>query len=41
MEVYINCCMYEKILKGFVSWDMCQNVLGLSDHRIFKSTISL
>ena len=41
MEVYINFCMLEKILKSFVFWDLCQNVLDQSDYRIFKSTISL
>ena len=41
MEVYINCYIVRKILENFGSWDMCQNVLGPSDCRIFKSTISL
>ena len=40
MEVCISCCMLEKILKTFSSWDMCQNVVGQADYRIFKSTIS-
>ena len=40
MEVFISCCMLEKILKNFGSWDMCQNVVGQADYRIFKSTIS-
>ena len=33
--------MLEKIFKSIVSWDMCQNVIGQSDYRIFKTTISL
>ena len=33
--------MLGKILENVGSWDMCQNVLGQSDCRIFKSTISL
>ena len=41
MEVYINCCMLGKILKKFGSCDMCQNVFGQSDCRIFKQIISL
>ena len=40
MEVCISYCMLEKILKNFGSWDMCQNVVGQADYRIFKSTIS-
>ena len=30
--------MLGKILENFGSWDMCQNVLGQSDCKIFKST---
>ena len=41
IKVYINCCMLGKISENFDSWDMCQNVLGQSDCRIFKSTTSL
>ena len=41
MKVYFDCCMLRKIWENFGSWDMCQNVLGQSDCRIFKSTISL
>ena len=33
--------MLEKIFKSFASWDICQNVIGQSDYRIFKTTISL
>ena len=33
--------MLGKILENFVSWDMCQNVLGQSDCRAFNSIISL
>ena len=33
--------MLEEIFKSFGSWDVCQNVLGQSDYRIFKSTIPL
>ena len=36
MKVYINYCMLGKILEKFGSWDMCQNVFGQSDCRIFK-----
>ena len=39
IEIYINYCMLGKILKLFSSWDTCQNALGQSDCRIFKSTI--
>ena len=41
MEVCISCFMLEKILKNFGSWDMCQNVVGQADYRIFKSAISV
>ena len=41
IEVYINFCMLGKIFENFGSWDMCQNLLGQSDYRIFKSTTSL
>ena len=41
MEVYIDCCMLGKILENFGSRDICQNVLGQLDRRIFESTISL
>ena len=33
--------MLGKIFENFGSWDMCQNLLGQSDYRIFKSTTSL
>ena len=36
IKVYINCYMFGKILENVGSWDMCQNVLGQSDCRIFK-----
>ena len=41
MEVYINCGMLGKILENLGSWDMCQNVFGQSDCRIFKQVLSL
>ena len=41
MEVYINCCMLEKILENFHSRDIFRNVLDRSDCKISKSTISL
>ena len=41
MEVYINCSILGKILEKFGFWDMCQNVFGQSDCRIFKEILSL
>ena len=36
MKVYINYCMLGKILEKFGWSDMCENVFGQSDCRIFK-----
>ena len=33
--------MLGKIMENFGCRDMCQNVLGQSDYRVFKTTISL
>ena len=41
MEVYIDFSDLGKILENFGAWDMCENVFGQSDCRIFKSAISL